>query len=266
MKSEILKKIEHARRALNQLGSKRETVAEQSRYLTEISMRFQHTTDSALSASYFSSDWFDTHITLRFATEVVNRNEALSALLAKDGDTYDFHDDCTKKEGVDDKAEVNADLDDNDEKEKKVQTRTTDDDVELEELMVNLEISSKKAEKTDILKWLKEVYEHSRGFELGTFDGSILAMTMKTQSSKWEAIALGYMSDIVSMAHKFIKILLSQLCPDERVKDGLLPVLMERLMAKYRTAFDHVRFLLHVERMGTPATMNLYFSGNLEKR
>lgn len=89
---------------------------------------------------------------------------------------------------------------------------------------------------------------------------------MKTQSSNWEPIALGYIKDVISMAHKFISDLLQLICPDLRVRDGLMSVLMDELSAKYQDALEHVHFLLHIERMGTPATLNHYFNDNLEKR
>lgn len=69
---------------------------------------------------------------------------------------------------------------------------------------------------------------------------------MKTQSAKWEGLALGYISDVISMAHTFITDLLHLICPDVRVRDGLMSVMMEELMAKYKCALDNVRFLLHV--------------------
>ena len=40
------------------------------------------------------------------------------------------------------------------------------------------------ANGSSIAFWLRQVYESSRGFELGTFDSSILATTMKIQSKK----------------------------------------------------------------------------------
>ena len=99
-----------------------------------------------------------------------------------------------------------------------------------------------------------------------TFDSSLLAMTMKAQSSKWEEIALAYISDVVTMAHTFIVDLLRLVCPSLRVHEGLMSILMDDLMAKYKTAFDSAQLLLRLERMGTPITLNHYFNDNLEKR
>jgi hypothetical protein len=119
--------------------------------------------------------------------------------------------------------------------------------------------------KECIIEWLQKVYLTSRGFELGTFDSSILATTMKAQSSKWTKLALGYVSDIVSITHNFIKRLLALVCVNERVTRELLSTLSDGLIGRYNTALDHARFLLNVERVGTPITLNNYFTENLEK-
>ena len=80
---------------------------------------------------------------------------------------------------------------------------TTKNHIELDEATIENETISTQIH-SNTLEWLATVYKTSRGFELGTFDNSLIAMTMKTQSSKWEGLALGYISDIVSMAHTFI--------------------------------------------------------------
>ena len=78
-------------------------------------------------------------------------------------------------------------------------------------------------------------------------------------------IAIGYIKDVISMAHTFIRDLLRIVCLDLRVREALMAVLMDELLVKYKAALDHVHFLLHVERTGTPATLNHYFTDNLEK-
>jgi hypothetical protein len=246
---------------LEELGGKRETASEQSQYLLKISMAFQKIVDCALSANYVGSDWFDEYPSLRFATEVVNRNESVEKTLAKHGHSYRFSTTSTSEE------QLEA-LEIEDWKEKKLKKpilRFQDDFDELEELTACWdEIDDEPG--SNIMSWLTEVYKTSRGFELGTFDSSLLAMTMKTQSSNWEVIALCYIADLINMAHKFIKVLLVLVCPDRRVQGGLQSVLMDELFAKYQEALDHVRFLLNVERCGTPSTLNHYFNDNLQKR
>jgi hypothetical protein len=246
---------------LEELGGKRETAAEQSQYLLKISMAFQKIVDYALSANYVGSDWFDKFSSLRFATEIVNRNEIVATTLAKHGHSYRFSTSST----LESKLETLDCVNDDGDTKRTTTLRFQEDFSELEELTAGADLIEGEP-SYDIMPWLTKVYKNSRGFELGTFDSSLLAMTMKTQSSNWEAISISYIQDVISMAHKFIKVLLGLVCPDRRVQDGLQSVLMDELFAKYQEALDHVRFLLHVERNGTPATMNHYFNDNLQKR
>src|ERR1700743_604274 len=75
-----------------------------------------------------------------------------------------------------------------------IRVRIQSDTEGLEELPVGDDMISTRP-PGEILKWLSSVYQTSRGLELGTFDGSLLAMAMKTQSAKWEPIAFGYIKD-----------------------------------------------------------------------
>lgn len=119
---------------------------------------------------------------------------------------------------------------------------------------------------TGIIAWLSEVYKTSRGFELGTFNASLLPIIWKKQSANWDDLALGYISDIVFLVHNFTINLLSAICEDERVESALTSVLMDGLIERYKKSIDHTEFILHVERVGTPLTANHYFAENLEKR
>jgi hypothetical protein len=142
--------------------------------------------------------------------------------------------------------------------------RQTEDPPELDEILQTQE-TLPGCRKESVIQWLKGVYHTSRGFELGTFDSSILATTIKAQSSKWTKLALVYMSDIVALTHGFITKLLALICMDERVTRELISTLTDGLIGRYLTALNHVRFLLGVERVGTPMTLNHYFNDNLEK-
>lgn len=117
-----------------------------------------------------------------------------------------------------------------------------------------------------IKQWLENVYKNSRGFELGTFDASLLPIIWKKQSANWEALALGYVEDIVSLVHSFTVDLLAKICKDPRARQGLYSVLLDQLTDRYKKSIEHTKFLLVVERSGTPMTTNHYFADNLEKR
>ena len=117
-----------------------------------------------------------------------------------------------------------------------------------------------------IKQWLEEVYKSSRGFELGTFDASLLPIVWRKQSANWESLALGYVEDIVSLVHSFTVDLLAKICKDPQARQALQLVLLDHLTDRYKRSIDHTKFLLTVERSGTPMTMNHYFADNLEKR
>lgn len=88
---------------------------------------------------------------------------------------------------------------------------------------------------------------------------------MKRQSVKWKSLALGYISDIMTIVHTFVVDLLRVVCPIERVRMGIMSLLMDRLVERYTSATSHVEFLLEIELDGTPATLNHYFNDNLNK-
>lgn len=117
-----------------------------------------------------------------------------------------------------------------------------------------------------IKQGLEEVYKSSRGFELGTFDASLLPIIWRKQSANWENLALGYVEDIVTLVHSFTVDLLAKICKDPRARQALHLVLLDHLTVRYKWSIDHTKFLLTVERSGTPMTMNHYFADNLEKR
>lgn len=246
-----------------------------------MSMKFQEVVNFALSANYVGSPWFDEKPSLRFATEVVSRNEAVAETLQRYGHAYRFEGDQIATQL---RAKVRS-------LERKLRTSFSGDEPAVpgpkaepdikEDIVIRYqentdiaglddwtESEDRTIEPTssDILPWLTEVYKTSRGFELGTFDSSLLAKTMKSQSANWELIATGYIKDIITLAHTFITDLLRLICPDLRMQESLISVLMDDLVQRYKDALSHVKFLLHVERTGTPATLNHYFNDTLNKR
>jgi len=109
------------------------------------------------------------------------------------------------------------------------------------------------------------VYRNARGFEIGTLNSSLLAVTMKRQAVKWRSLALGYMADVATMVHTFVVDLLFVVCPLERVRSGIMSLLIDGLVDQYKSVIAHVEFIVEVELNGTPATLNHYFNDNLEK-
>lgn len=252
MRNEIGKKLKIAQIHIQRLGMERETPEKQLTYLLDLATRFQKVVMHALEAKYGRSDLFDDDPILRLATAVTARNTSFGCEVEGWGQEYLFSPLADSKTVSPSEAF------------EELKIRKTADPPELDEILHPQE-NLPGCKKEPIIEWLKNVYLTSRGFELGTFDSSILATTMKAQSSKWTKLALGYVSDVVSITHTFIKKLLALVCVDERVTRELLSTLSDGLIGRYNTALDHTRFLLNVERIGTPITLNTYFNENLER-
>ena len=235
-----------------------------------MSTEFQKKVSLALSASYNGDDCFDEMPSLRLATTVVTRNEQLSDMLRHHGHTYAFEEIQQVSHIFQPllRRVVLANSDGGDlesEPDNYLSVRFEEDLSGLEDF-TSCEHSIERKPRQGISAWLKEVYQNSRGFELGTFPSGLLPMSMKNQSENWRPIADGYMSDIIVIVHQFILDLLSVVCPDNRVRENLVSVLFEELSTKYWAAKKMMEFLLRVERNGNPLTLNHYFNDNLEKR
>lgn len=163
-----------------------------------------------------------------------------------------------------DHVEGTEEDDDEDSNEQSQSVRQTGPEPELDDILhEDCEVPMPKP--TGIIPWLDKVYKSSRGFELGTFDASLLPIIWKRQSANWDNLALGYVSDVVSHVHNFILALIAAICEDQRVQSALVSVLMDGLIERYKKSIDHANFILYVERTGTPLTENHYFADNLEK-
>ena len=195
----------------------------------------------------------------RLATTTVNRGELFAQHAALRGHKFSFGDSNT----TEDIAELDLEaleLDDG----KPFDVRFMADHVDILDVLCS-ETTIAAPYEHRILAWLKFVYRRSRGFELGTFDSSLLAITMKEQAVKWRDLALGYVSDVIAMVHSFVVDLMQYITPSDLVCRGLLALLMEDLRGKYEAALRHTEFLLSVELEGTPATLNHYFNDNLAR-
>ena len=235
-------------------------------YLTDISTQFQRMVTLSVDAKYGSSAIFD-DLELRLATLVTGRNAMFSEDMSRRGHEFRFSAPEAQEQAKEDLPSAltwnqNDDVDANNET--VFDIRKHADCIDIEDLL-HAQESLFAANGRPIAYWLREMYESSRGFELGTFDSSILATTMKVQTTKWAAISLGYISDIATIVHRFIDRVLQSICSDIHVKSELLSVLMDGLIERYNKAIDQARFLLDVERTGTPMTLNHYFNDTLEK-
>jgi Dynamin central region/Dynamin family len=254
VKSEINSKLQIAETDLHDLGPKRQTHLEFATYTTDLAVRFQELVAKAITANYSRSDLFQDE-KLRLATKVVNRSDLFARLMRSHGHFYSFKTSDS----------MSTDLDNLKLNENKISTRTEDGLPEIEDLLVDPS-TIESAKPSDILEWLEKIYSTSRGFEVGTFDAALLAVTMKQQAKKWADLALGYVSDIVTLVHTFVIRVMHHVAPDRSLAEGCLALITDRLRENYQNAIDHARFLLSVELAGTPATHDPTFHESLQAR
>ena len=256
VKREISKLLKTAKEELTKLGAKRDSNDEQRAYLMEMAINFQEVVRLALAAQYGNHDCFEKHPNLRLATDMVTRNERFSLDMDQWGHTYTF--DC-------DEFDLEPTVPYADDDEPNLVVRTQPDNADLEEVVLDhLKVDDLVKEHT--LDWLMEEYQTSRGFRLGTFDNSLLSTTLKAQTVRWTSLALGYISDIITLAHNFFKLLLKLVCPDDRARNAILATLMDHPLCGYKGAYKLVEHLLRLERSGTPITLNHYFNDPLQKK
>ncbi|CAG8983703.1 hypothetical protein HYALB_00006272 [Hymenoscyphus albidus] len=269
----------HAHRefpGLSDLGSSRKTSTEQRQFLVEIASRFQELTSLATNCRYSMDAIFDQKPALKLATYIVTRSSRFSKAMETHGHTYEFQDavTCIKEltESKTSKSDTPTEGTKNENTKKEKTKRSLGHKTREENFGPDIQGIIRENSrvlrpiKKGIIQWLATLHEESRGFELGTFDPFLLSVTMKRQSQKWDAIALGYVEDAVSRVHNLVTELVQHLCPDKRIRNGLQTALMGHLLVRYKITIAQVEFILQVERLDKPSTQDHYFNEKLEKR
>lgn len=254
------------------MGQSRETREQQQKFVLELATRFQTITSLAIGANYGGDKIFEGSGDLRLATAIISRNEQFATDLNRWGQTINF--DVVRESSIPVSESAHAPIeapalssprvDDSETQQFLSPRRFTDEDCISDLLPASVKL--KEPSTKPILPWITQIYNNSRGFELGTFNASLLTLLWKKQSVKWDHLALGYISDVIIIVHKYTFALLRGICGDERVRNGLVSVLAEDMETRYRKAIDQVKFILRVERDCTPLTANHYFAVTLEKR
>jgi len=218
-----------------------------------MSSEFQALTTQALCTEYASNAIFERCPNLKIATLVRNRSELFANDFRKYAHTYEFQGQAQDTGSRESRKPVT------------VTVRVKKDVADLEGLLTS-DSTIEMPLKGKTFDWLRELHINSRGFELGTYQPSILSNSMKMQSIKWEAVAMGYISDIITMVHNFIVDLLEHVCPEESIRHELMVVLNERLTAQYTSAIESALFLLQIECAESPSTLDEDFTTNLDNR
>jgi len=239
---------------------------DQTRYLLELASSFQNLTSKALATDYGASDIFEEHPSLKITTLVHTRDERLAEQVAALGHLTDF-------EPLPSSTNPSASTTDPDLEHRSSaepvnrRVREVADHPDVVDILLDQDIEVREQDPYyKSMQWLKDLHNSSRGFELGTFQASILPNAMKVQSSNWEPLALGYVSDIICIVHNFVVLLLEGLCPEENVREALLSVMLDGLAKSYNQSLQFVHLILSVERTETPATLDKAFAMELHQR
>lgn len=270
MRSEVSKRLKECKSDLESLGEERESSEQQSKYLLEVVSKFQRITGNALTANYGIQDAFDEEPDLRLATLIANRNAVFSNDFATQGHVYGFkshgRDDDSENQPTTTSVSFDADLVDmeGDKEPNFIPSRKLNGCSDIEDILHDC-VQIQGSHARGILTWIENLYQESRGFEIGTFNSSILSSVLKKQSAKWPLLAEGYICDIISMVHVFTSKALNISCGDQRLGQNILSFLIDDIIEKYRHALSMTDFLLRIEREGTPMTLNHYLNSNLQK-
>ncbi|KAL3464549.1 P-loop containing nucleoside triphosphate hydrolase protein [Aspergillus heterothallicus] len=259
VRSEINKKLNEAKTALGVLGEERNNLKSQADFLLDIVAKFQDVRAKALSGNYTSSDLFDKAKLARLATAVLTRNEQFQHDMIRFGHVYAFQPSESDFSGQYQLAHQSSTT--NTKQEPQLVTRKIDTALDVSDILVDSERIS-QPDSDDILRWLEDEYNGLRAFELGTLNTYLVPHAMKKQSSRWETIALGYISDIIAIVSMFMVDILEDLCPNTRVSHGLMAIITDALHAQYQRAMDHTRFLVDNERSDTLMTLQQSFTDN----
>lgn len=269
VQAQIVRQLSTCRQRLNNLGVDRQSTDQQRRYLLELSKDFQDITNFALDAYYSRSVAFSNTPGLRLATLAVDRMDVFAKEVERVGHTVQFDVSDGKRELSDDEPKVPDDKSDaySASSSGEVIGNSETSDGQYPELsdLIPRDCSAPEPSEQNIMEWIGEEYRNARGFGLATIGPSILPTIWQEQSKNWEGLAMTYIGDIVYFVREFICKNLAHICVDERVRSSLWSLLQEPLLERYQKAVIHVKFILQVERFGTPLTTNHYFNENLQK-
>ncbi|ODM21998.1 hypothetical protein SI65_02842 [Aspergillus cristatus] len=241
---EIIKRLKSRKQALKDLGDECVTPEQQCSYLLSVVACFQELTSHGLSSNYGTDDIFNSHPDLRLATLVMNRHTLFADNLSVWAHEYKFKTETDMNNSNGGQLDLfggtpptseNEHLAGSNEPIKYIKTRKT---ANMEDLAEVIHECTKEVSPKDlgIYEWLTNVFCSSHGFEMGTFNPSLLATTMRKQSAKWPNFMLGYISDIITIVHWFILTALEVACVDQRVSRRLKAWLMDNLLSKYQDA------------------------------
>ncbi|KAL4868373.1 hypothetical protein BDV12DRAFT_197247 [Aspergillus spectabilis] len=258
VKFEIEGRLRKCRAELEVMGPARDDPNAQRRYLGNLATQFQKTSLSARNGNYAEDNVFDQpEPNLKLITKIVKLNEIFADTFWRRGHKHHFG----AAWNDEDEPSFGSDTD------HPLFEVSLEAYPELHDIVEADEYTCSEPLKGPIMSLIEEVFVSSRGPEIGTFGGTLLATIFKVQSEKWEPLVFSHTSKAIILVHDYIFQLLTKLCPEQQVKTQLWEgLLVHKLCNAYHRAMDHARFLLAIERGSGPTTFNHYFNANLQKK
>ncbi|KAK4141371.1 P-loop containing nucleoside triphosphate hydrolase protein [Dichotomopilus funicola] len=263
VREEVQRKLHDAEAKLKALGHSRGDAMSQRAYLAQIANKFQEIVTDAVEAKYdVSRHRLFEDSAMKLITRVMAANERFAEEFAAKGHKAHFENGNRIASAMFNAkyCTIEAESDEDEEKEE-----VLSEFPELGDILVDHGYVC-PSPKDNIMDAIKEVYTSSRGPELGTFGGPLIAQSFKLQTTKWPSLVHRHASTAIILVHAFITRALSEACgPDTHTRTELWDtLLLERLQTAYSRAMDHARFLLDVECHGPPLTLNQYFSDHYD--
>ncbi|CAG8892438.1 unnamed protein product [Penicillium egyptiacum] len=253
MRAEVGRNLKAMKQDFSALGIERSTPEQQRSFLVDIIIKFQNIVSQAMATSYGTQELFEKDEDTRLVTIVRNRMDGFKSDMEEYGFEYQFlrwESGTQQPSSAEVRPESKSDSDDDDEKADGIPVRKNMNLPEHSGAIDGIlqeQVNIRKPADDSILAWIEDKYFASRGFEMGTFQTSLLCTIMNKQSGKWTELALGYVSDVVDIVHTFILKVLLSICPDEQIRDKLVNILVDELSKRYREAMDQAQMILDVE-------------------
>lgn len=279
MIAELNRKLKKYNGELDKLGPPRQGEHDQRVFLGRIAGQFQVAVRAALAADYSTDAIFDRD-ELRLVTQVLNITDDFSDNFRRRAHTRDFDGADLPRAlgsciGTADPPQNSPRFDDDDPFDGKigrssppiptdVLDRMTAQD--FEELCDILTLTDEtQGPSGDIGAWISDVYQRSKGMDLGTFNSHLVSTTFTEQSRKWEPLTKVYLSRVVLTIHRFIRDILSSICTDQETYRCIWNEIFGGLEKGYKEAMRQAELLTHVNQREQPWTLNRRFNGTVAK-
>ncbi|KAK1992733.1 interferon-induced GTP-binding protein Mx1 [Colletotrichum falcatum] len=248
--AEVHRMLQENESELERMGPSRSRPGSQRQFLGQIASDFQDAARRARDGHYSGMAMFDKNPELRLVTRIVGINEEFNNVFALRGHTRNF-DGPAESEGII--------------KEQPKLAKPIKIDRKLASILREVDYVCPEPLNDSLLNDIERVFYQSRGAELGSFGGSVLAQVFKEQSKKWRPLVLQHASRAIIILQNFVSHVLRLRCPDSNTFEELHDnFLFPKLRISYHRAMEHARFLVDVELSGQPYTLNHYFNNNLQ--